>query len=182
PPPASPASGAAPPPSERPRGDAGMGEYAPDPGQEGGRTGGDIPGVRNVATTPEDGDATDHAESKKQKDERGGEGPLMARADFRSSIWWSPTVRVGADGSADIGPVKFAESLTRWRITARAVDASTRVGSSVTTVRTAKKLLTRVTLPRFLRVGDTALAPWVLHSLLEADAEANYVVGATGLT
>src|SRR5439155_3628967 len=87
------------------------------------------------------------ADAKKLKDDSGGEGPLAARADFRSAIWWSPTVRVGADGTADLGLVKFAESLTRWRITARAVDAQTRVGSSVATVRTAKKVLTRVTLP-----------------------------------
>ena len=38
-----------------------------------------------------------------------------------------------------------------------------------------------MTLPRFLRARDVVDAPWVFHSLLDADTEARYVAGATGL-
>lgn len=125
--------------------------------------------------------AGDDSPAKSKSDKGGGEGPVEPRADFRSAVAWLPSVRTGADGTATLGTISFADSLTRWRITARALDASTRVGTSVTTVRTAKKVLTRLTLPRFLRVDDRVQAPWTLHSLLAADAEALFVASATGL-
>jgi uncharacterized protein YfaS (alpha-2-macroglobulin family) len=121
----------------------------------------------------------DGAEKKDAKE--GGEGPLAARADFRAAIWWSPTLRTGPDGRTEALGVPLAESLTRWRVTASAVDASTRVGTSVSTFRTAKKVLTRVTLPRFLRATDRVEAPWVLHSLLGEPAEASFVARVGGL-
>ena len=123
----------------------------------------------------------DDAPAKKAKSDASGEGPLEARADFRSAVHWSPTLRTGADGTVAVGPVRLGDSLTRWRVTAVAVDARTRVGTSTTTVRTAKKVLTRVTLPRFLRSTDVVKAPWVLHSLLREDTRADALVSATGL-
>jgi len=131
-----------------------------------------VPGVRLVGVA---------GEERLRKSDDGAEGPLAAREDFRTAVWWSPALRTGADGTVVVGPVKFAESLTRWRITARAVDAKTRVGSSTTTVRTAKQVLTRLTAPRFLRASDTAFVPWTLHSLLGKDADADFVASASGL-
>ncbi len=122
----------------------------------------------------------EEAEKLDKDGKGGGEGPLTARADFRTSIFWAPTVRVGEDGTAVVPPVKFAESLTRWRITARSVDAATRVGTSISTVRTVKKVLTRVTLPRFLRATDRVEAPWVLHSQLPEEAKADFTAAASG--
>ena len=180
-----PATSAPPPPSPaapRPARDGGAPAEAPrgeEPGM--GDGGGGAVRARNGAAAL--GDADDRlSEGKKSKDGSAGEGPLEARADFRASVAWFAAVRTGPDGTADLGEVKFADSLTRWRITANAVDAATRVGTSTTTVRTAKKVLTRVTLPRFLRAGDSVEAPWILHSLLEAPAEARYVASVTGLT
>jgi len=121
------------------------------------------------------------APSKKDAQADGAEGPLEARADFRTAVFWSPTLRTGPDGKADLGAVTLGASLTRWRVTVHAVDAATRVGSSTTTLRTAKQVLTRVTLPRFLRRTDTVRAPWVLHSLLATDADADYVASTRGL-
>lgn len=150
------------------------------------REGGELPGSTRAALRQGErarGDVPEsEADEEKKEMKDGGEGPLAARADFRSAVWWSPAVRVGEDGTAAFGPVKFAESLTRWRITARAVDAATRVGTSVTTVRTTKKVLTRVTLPRFLRATDTVEAPWLVHNLTTNDVDATGVLSATGLT
>lgn len=109
----------------------------------------------------------------------GGEGPLATREDFRTSVLWSPTLRTGADGLVALGPVTFAETLTRWRISAHAVDATTRVGSSVTTVTTSKRLQTRVTLPRFLRRGDRVVAPWLTQNLTAGALEGDVVASAT---
>lgn len=110
----------------------------------------------------------------------GVEGPLATRTDFRSAVHWSPTLRTGEDGVASVGPVTFAESVTRWRISAHAVDAATRVGSSATTVRTVRQVLTRVTLPRFLRRDDRVSAPWIVQSHLDRDTDVDGIVTATG--
>ncbi len=175
PPPPAPATPPAPSPVPEPSTGSGGGAGAPEGqplfGGEGERL------VRREAAR----DGADEL-AKSTKGEGGGEGPLVARADFRSAVWWSPSVRVGEDGTAALGPVKFAESLTRWRVTARAVDAATRVGTSVTTVRTAKKMLTRVTLPRFLRATDTVEAPWIVHNLGKDAVEAHGVLSVDGLT
>jgi len=175
PPPATPAA-PEPSPTEAPAlgpvGDPAMGEVGGGGGVRLARRAG------LVGTTREE-----RAESK-SKDSKGdsdGEGPLEARADFRTAVLWSPSVRTGPDGKASLGEVAFGDALTRWRITSRAIDAATRVGTSVATVRTVKRVLTRLTLPRFLRVDDRVDAPWTLHSLLEQPTEATYVASATGV-
>ncbi|MBL9088692.1 MAG: hypothetical protein JNM10_16255, partial [Planctomycetia bacterium] len=167
--PPAPTTGAPPPPAAVPG--------APPPRDADGGTG--SPGQRGRAAAER---SQDDGEAPKKAATRGdSEGPLATRADFRTSIFWSPTLRTGPDGRVDVGPVTLGESLTRWRVTAHAVDAATRVGSSTTTFRTAQQVVTRVTLPRFLRRSDRVVAPWVLHSLLSTDAEAEGVVSATGV-
>ena len=53
----------------------------------------------------------------------GTEGPIAPRSDFRTLAAWFPSVRTGPDGTASLGTVAFGDSLTRWRITSRTVDA-----------------------------------------------------------
>lgn len=156
-------------------------EEAPaDAATAGGGAGGRAPALRRAAGALRDGD---DSPAKKSKDDGGGdEGPLAARADFRTTIGWWPAVRTGPDGTAPLGPVKLPDDLTRWRMTARAVDAGTRVGTGTSTLRVTKPVSARVTLPRFLRVTDRVEAPWLLHSLLGIDTTARYVAGATGLS
>jgi len=172
---AGPPAGAAPPPA------------APAPSAAPARAPGDAPRpAADAAPAREElarreGGSERLADAKKSKGEDGGEGPLEPRKDFRSAIHWTPAARTGADGRVALPPIRMGDSITRWRITSVAVDARTRVGSSTTTIRTAKKVLTRVTLPRFLRATDVVEAPWVLHSLLTEDAEASYVIGARGV-
>ncbi len=52
----------------------------------------------------------------------GGEEPaVQVRSDFRSTIVWQPDVITGKDGKATV-KVKYPDSLTGWKATARAVD------------------------------------------------------------
>ena len=58
---------------------------------------------------------------EKQSADGGGEEPnVIVRTDFRSTILWLPDVKTGADGTARV-PVKYPDSLTGWKATARAV-------------------------------------------------------------
>ncbi len=170
-----PSTGAVPtaPPGSPPAADAAGGETHAGAGAERlARSRDDAPGDRGLSAG---------YPAKKDAAHGGAEGPLEPRADFRTAIYWSPTLRTGPDGRADLGAVTMGASLTRWRVSAHAVDAATRVGSSTTTLRTVKQVLTRVTLPRFLRRTDTVFAPWILHSLLATDTDADFVASTTGL-
>ena len=174
--------GALPPPASSPVPAPAASAEAPRPASDPATGGGGAnpPALSELARRMS-GDERD-APKEKSKDQESGEGPVEPRADFRTAVAWLPSIRTGADGTAALGPIAFGDALTRWRITSRAIDAATRVGTSVTTVRTAKNVLTRLTLPRFLRVDDRVVAPWTLHSLLTTDADARFVASATGIT
>ncbi len=92
---------------------------------------------------------------------------MTVRKDFRTSALWAPRLRTDADGRAS-EKLKLADSLTRWRVSTRTVDAATRVGSAQATIRTRKRLSVRVTPPRFLRENDVATIPVLLRNLTEA--------------
>ncbi len=89
--------------------------------------------------------------SRAREDEAGSE--IAVRADFRATALWLPDVRTDESGQARLD-VEFPDSLTAWRIVARAVDRSDRVGEATTTTRTAKRLQLRLQTPRFLVSGD----------------------------
>lgn len=114
-----------------------------------------------------DGASEGLEELEKQKD---GAGPPTAatRADFRTAVHWSPALRTGADGSVRVEGIRYADTLTRWRLSALAVDANTRVGTGRGEVRTQRDIAVDVTLPRFLRVGDRSAAPLTVSNLTSA--------------
>ncbi len=103
------------------------------------------------------------------------------REDFRSAVFWEPALVTGADGRVRIDAVPYGDALTRWRITAHGLDASTRVGTGTANVRTKLDVAASVTLPRFLRAGDRASVPLVLRNLTgeDLDAEWKLEAGAT---
>ncbi len=102
----------------------------------------------------------DHAGSVEAKKGEGAAAVLVAevRRSFLASIHWSPRLVTDSDGRARIEAVRLADDLTRWRATADAIDARTRVGRGEAVVRTELPFEVRLTLPRFLREGDETLA------------------------
>jgi uncharacterized protein YfaS (alpha-2-macroglobulin family) len=80
------------------------------------------------------------------------EPAVRVRADFRETALWTPFVETDAAGKASV-PLKFPDSTTRWRATARALDTGTRVGMGSATARTRLPLTARLG-PRFFVVGD----------------------------
>lgn len=113
----------------------------------------------------EDADFRGLGAAKKDKAEDGPLAPGTTRADFRTAVFWAPTLVTGPDGTARAEGIRYADTLTRWRLTAHSVDAATRVGSATAEVRTQKDLAVEVTLPRFLRVDDRVVAPLLLSNL-----------------
>ncbi len=88
-----------------------------------------------------------------KKEKSGREPAMRVREDFRTAIFWEPSLRTDEAGRARVEGLRYGESLTRWRITAKSVDADTRVGTGRAFVRTRRNVSARLTLPRFLRAG-----------------------------
>jgi uncharacterized protein YfaS (alpha-2-macroglobulin family) len=82
------------------------------------------------------------------------EPAVVVRSDFRSTILWQPDVVTGANGKATV-PVKYADSLTRWKATATAAGTGSQFGIGGTATRTHRPLIARLQAPRFFVVGDT---------------------------
>ncbi|MFN0242433.1 MAG: alpha-2-macroglobulin family protein [Planctomycetota bacterium] len=91
------------------------------------------------------------------------EPAVQVRTDFRETALWKPDLVTDARGRATVD-VKYPESLTRWKATARVTDAGTRVGLATLTTRTQKPLIARLQAPRFFVVGDECFVSAVLDN------------------
>lgn len=101
-----------------------------------------------------------------------GTDPLTARRDFRSCVHWSADRRTDTNGEVRVEDVQLADSLTRWRITVRSVDASTRVGTGTARFVARKTIAVDAAPPRFLRAGDRVEIPVLLRNLTKEAVEA----------
>jgi hypothetical protein len=73
---------------------------------------------------------------------------------FKSTAYWNPDVRVGADGTATVS-FTLPDNLTTYRVMAVASDGKGRFGSCQSTLAAKKPLMVRVSAPRFARIGDS---------------------------
>lgn len=90
------------------------------------------------------------------------------RKDFPDAIYWSPSVVTGADGTATV-KVDYPDSLTTWRLTARAVTRQTQVGTGLVRTITTRDVLLRVVAPRFLTERDDVRIPAIVHNYQQGD-------------
>ncbi len=81
--------------------------------------------------------------------------PVVPRTNFVETAFWQPHLITGADGSAAI-EFTVPDSLTAWKVWVRALTRDFRSGSAERETRSAKELMVRPYLPRFLREGDRA--------------------------
>ena len=78
---------------------------------------------------------------------------VQVRSDFRTTILWQPDIITDKNGQAVL-KVKFPDSLTQWRATARVATAGNQFGIDTSNSRTRKPLIVRLQAPRFFVVGD----------------------------
>jgi alpha-2-macroglobulin len=93
----------------------------------------------------------------------GQEPAVQVRSDFRSTVFWQPDVVTDKDGKAVV-KVKFPDSLTRWRATARVATEGNQFGVASATVRTKQPLIVRLQAPRFFVAGDLATVSAVINN------------------
>jgi len=88
---------------------------------------------------------------------------IIVRNDFRATAFWEPSILTDQEGK---GRVEFEmpDTLTKWKLDARAVTRETKVGTGDTTVGTRRPLLIRLQQPRFLVVGDQAVISTIVNN------------------
>ncbi len=88
---------------------------------------------------------------------------IVVRNDFRSTVFWQPDVVTDKNGKATV-KVKYPDSTTSWKATARAVTEQNQFGIGEGTTRTKMPLLVRLQAPRFFVVGDQVTVSAVINN------------------
>lgn len=92
------------------------------------------------------------------------------RHDFPDTAAWFPTLTTDFNGEATV-TITLPDSLTRWRLTAKAATADTQVGQATANITTRQQIVARPILPRILTAGDTAVLSAIIHNYTDAAQE-----------
>ena len=113
----------------------------------------------------------------------GGGGPgegLVVRREFPDTAYWNPALPTDAQGQAQF-TVRLPDSLTTWRLDARAITADTLIGEAQADLVVTLPLLVRPVVPRFFVIGDRAELSAVVHNNTDADMPVEVRFQAQGL-
>ncbi|HEX4265047.1 MAG TPA: alpha-2-macroglobulin family protein [Verrucomicrobiae bacterium] len=106
---------------------------------------------------------------------------VVVRSDFRSTVFWQPDIVTDKNGTATV-KVKYPDSLTAWKATARAVTGVNQFGIAETTTQTKQPLIVRLEAPRFFVVGDLCAVSAVINNNTETAMTVSPSITADGLT
>lgn len=107
--------------------------------------------------------------------------PIALRQNFDALALFSPTVRTDSNGRAVVD-IKLPDNLTRYRITAVAVDTGRRFGKVESNITAKQPLMVRPSAPRFMNFGDKIQLPVVVQNQTDKDMTVNVAVRATNAT
>jgi hypothetical protein len=109
----------------------------------------------------------------------GGGGAGGMRADFRSTAHFEAGKVTSREGKARVH-FKLPDNLTTFRLMAVAASEGDFFGAGEAKVTTARKLMARPALPRFLRVGDDLEASVVISAKDLGEADVDVTASAQG--
>lgn len=113
--------------------------------------------------------------NKSQANERAIKVLERPRRDNIDTVYWNPRIVTGADGRIRISFV-MPDALTRWRITARAMNAGGAVGQATSYVRSEKPYYIKWTSPEWMRQGDRPVASVAVFNQGNTTVSADLVV------
>jgi alpha-2-macroglobulin len=99
----------------------------------------------------------------------GGGGNGMAgnpRSDFPDTAVWFPVLHTDANGEVSVS-LTLPDTLTSWRLTAKATTADTQVGQTTHNITVRQDVVVRPILPRSLTAGDQAQVSALVHNYSE---------------
>ncbi|MDH3403480.1 MAG: hypothetical protein OEP45_07705, partial [Acidobacteriota bacterium] len=105
-------------------------------------------------------------EAQAEKEGPAAEGGEL-RTDFSETAFWEPHLVTDGDGAVAF-EFTVPDSLTEWNVWVHALTRELRYGARTEKVTTAKELLVRPYLPRFLRESDAARLEVVVQNAGEA--------------
>jgi len=126
------------------------------------------------------GEALNFAADKDGGGATGQEPAVTVRSDFRSTILWQPDVKTDASGQATV-KVKYPDSLTGWKATARAATTGNQFGIGNATTRTKQPLMVRLQAPRFFLVGDFVVISAVMNNNTDQPLKVQLNLEAAGV-
>lgn len=96
------------------------------------------------------------------------------RREEVDTAYWNGGLQTGADGRLTVS-VRMPDSLTRWRITARAMQPETGlVGQAAAYVRSSRDFYTKWTSPDWMRAGDTPVVTWAAFNQTGTEQKMQY--------
>jgi uncharacterized protein YfaS (alpha-2-macroglobulin family) len=115
-----------------------------------------------------------------RSDDKDSESAVQVRSDFRETALWEPAIATDGKGEATVH-VKYPESLTRWKATARVAAADARFGIGTAATRTQKPLAARLECPRFFVVGDEVTISGLFDNRTQEALRVKPALSAEGL-
>ncbi len=110
----------------------------------------------------------------------GQEPAVQVRSDFRSTVLWQPDVVTDGKGRATV-KIKYPDSLTGWKATARVATTGNQFGIATTSTRTKQPLICRLQAPRFFVVGDTVTISAIINNNTEKAMSVTPSLNAEGI-
>jgi hypothetical protein len=109
-------------------------------------------------------------------------GPAIAvRSNFEPLAVWMAAVRTDARGRVRV-PFRIPSNLTRYRVTAVAVEGATAFGLGESAITARQPLMVRPSPPRFLNFGDRFELPVVLQNTTGAPMVVQVAARAVGVS
>lgn len=121
--------------------------------------------LASVAAAPAASDLVVFGDMEMKSKGANAAGPSepIVRSDFRSTIFWQPDIKTDADGTARV-TVKYPDSVTTWKATARAASAGNQFGIATNSTQTTQPIIVRLQAPRFFVVGDEVTISAVINN------------------
>jgi len=105
---------------------------------------------------------------------------IKTRVNFNPLAVFTPSVITDSNGMATI-EFNLPDNLTRYRITAIAVDSAKRFGKGESNLTARQPLMVRPSAPRFANFGDSFELPVVIQNQTDSEMTVNVAMRATNL-
>ena len=143
-----------------------------------GFAGGAKPSAAPRSAMKKEAERDDMAANEAVSVEQAPDTPINLRQNFNALAKFSPTVRTDSNGRAVVD-IKLPDNLTRYRITAVAVDTGKRFGKSESNITAKQPLMVRPSAPRFMNFGDKVELPVVVQNQTDKDMAVDVAIRVT---
>jgi len=105
----------------------------------------------------------------------------VVRTEFADTLLWRPSVVTGEDGRAVVEIDELADNLTTWRLTARGMGPSGRMGQERSSILVRKEVIARLAVPRFFTQGDRPVVTAIARNDLDTEKQVKIELLAEGI-